>query len=287
MTALCHKLEGDFDQAILVLERLRSSEHHAQGAAWWAAKWYTERGQYDKAAELLEKELTLRFSPPDSWELSTILALAKVVEVQQDAGEFTKRLARSSPELQSLLLGISAQLWPNIMRLSPESREHWLGATVQLHSLGAIPAADRIAANWAIRELGWILELELKTCVFDQFRNMTSGDAHLMKQARTDSTDFSKDKFLKYIVSKDRGLSLGSMIGAFNDCLNSMVSTHLEFRRFVEARFPLLLTAIADIATVNDHRDRASHPKQVFDRATALLVADACRNSLDGLHPIQ
>jgi tetratricopeptide (TPR) repeat protein len=103
MTAFCYKLAGDFDQAGLVLERLRSSESNAEGAAWWAAKWYTERGQYDKAAELLEKELQLRFSPPDSWELSTILALAKVTESQQDAGEFAKRLARTNPELPSIL----------------------------------------------------------------------------------------------------------------------------------------------------------------------------------------
>jgi len=288
MTALCHKLAGDFDQAIQVLERLQSSGDRAVGAAWWAAKWYTERGQYDKAAELLEKELTLRFSPPDSWELSTILALAKVTERQRDAQEFVKRLARTNPEVESILLGISAQLWPNISQLSPESRDHWIYAEVQLHSLTAIPAADRIAANSAVREFGWILELELKTCVFDQFRNLTSSDAQLMQQARTDSKDFWKDKFLKYIVGKDdRELSLGSMLGAFNDCRNSIVQTHLAFRKFVEARFPRLLPAVADIEIVNDHRDRASHPNQVFDRATALKVANACRASLDALRPSQ
>lgn len=287
MTALCDKLAGDFDHAILVLERLQSSEHRAVGAAWWAARWYTERGQYDKAAELLEKELKLRFSPPDSWELSAILALAKVAESQQDAQEFVKRLARSNPEAPLILLGMSAQFWPNITKLSSESRDHWLYAEVQLHSLAPIHGAEGIAATSAIREFGWILELELKTCVFDEFRNVTSGDADRLVQARADSRDFWRDKFLKYIVGRDGELSLGSMIGAFNDCRNSMVPTHLEFRGFVEARFPRLLSAVADIETVNDHRDCASHPNQVFDKATALTVANACRAALDALRPSQ
>ena len=128
MAALCHKLDGNFDKAMLVFERLRSSDHDAQGAAWWAARWYMERGDYTKAAELLEQELTLRFSPVDSWELSTILALGKVLELQQDPFEFVRRLHHDLPELESLLFGTCVQLWPNFTRLSSGSLDHWLHA---------------------------------------------------------------------------------------------------------------------------------------------------------------
>ena len=156
---------------------------------------------------------------------------------------------------------------------------------VQLHGLAPIPAADRIAANSAIRKFGWILEHELKARVIDQFRNVISGDAQLKEQADTDSDPKLRDKFSRYVARKHGELSLGSMLGALKHCRDSSIQTHVEFGRFVEARFPRLLSALADIKTVNDYRDAASHPTRVFDRATALMVANACRTSLDALRP--
>ncbi|MGB8886916.1 MAG: hypothetical protein WCC87_09350 [Candidatus Korobacteraceae bacterium] len=283
MTALCHKLGGNFGDALQVLERLRSSEHHAAGAAWWAAKWYTEGGNYQEAAELLEKELSLRFSPPDSWELSTILALAKVLELHQDSGEFMQRLRRDYPELQSLLLGVCVQLWPNIRRLSSDSLDHWLHAAFELHAFERLPAAGRIAANSAIKDYGWILEGELRTGVFDVFRNSVINNNRLRDQARMDAREYRSDKFFKFLIAKDPEVSLGTMLGAFEDCRNSVIPTHLQFANFLDSTFPQLLSAFQNIAIVNDHRDRASHPKQVFDKAAAVTVARACRDSLEPL----
>lgn len=285
MAALCHKLAGDFEHAVQILEELRCSEIHNFGAAWWAAKWYTERGQYDKASELLEKELAVRFSPPDSWELSTILALGRISDSQQHAHEFAKRLARTNPDLQPMILGVAAQLWPNVARLSHEARDHWLYAAVQLHCPTPIPAAALIAANSAIREFGWILEFELKARVFDQFKNELARNSELRGQALGDSYNDWGDKFLKYIAgkSKDGSLSLGSMLGALEGHTASRTATHIEFGRFLETRFPRLLLTLPRIKTVNDYRDRTSHPDRVFDKATALVVADACRQSIDAL----
>jgi hypothetical protein len=65
------------------------------------------------------------------------------------------------------------------------------------------------------------------------------------------------------------------------DCQGSVISTHLQFAKFLDSRFPQLLSASQDIAMVNDHRDRASYPSQVFDRAAAVSVARACRDSLE------
>jgi tetratricopeptide (TPR) repeat protein len=139
-TALCYNLGGDFQQAVSVLEQLGSSEHHAEGSAWWIAKWYTERGEYDHAAQYLQRELDLRYSPPASWELSTILTLSKVAGEQGNVQKFSEWLARNNPEMQVLLIGISEQLWPPIAKLSPESRDHWIHAAFELHSLKQLPA---------------------------------------------------------------------------------------------------------------------------------------------------
>jgi hypothetical protein len=45
-------------------------------------------------------------------------------------------------------------------------------------------------------------------------------------------------------------------------------------------RFPRPLPVLADIETVNDHRDRSSHAIQVFDTATALMVAKRAETPL-------
>lgn len=181
------------------------------------------------------------------------------------------------------LLGISAQLWPLLPQLSSESRDRWVYAEAQIHASMPLPAANRVAANSAIKEFGWILEREFTSRVFSPFRSVMRGDAQLMQKARADSNSFGRDEFLTYLVAKDRELSLGSMLGALKDCRNSVVPTHLEFREYVEARFPRLLSSLADVDIVKEHRNLASHTDRLFDKETALKVAAALKNSLDAL----
>jgi hypothetical protein len=80
--------------------------------------------------------------------------------------------------------------------LSSDSLDHWLHAAFELHALDRLPAAGRIAANSAIKDYGWILERELRTCVFDAFRERVISDKQLREQARADSKDDWSDKFL-------------------------------------------------------------------------------------------
>ena len=153
----------------------------------------------------------------------------------------------------------------------------------ELHALSRPPAVGRVSANTAIKDYGWILENEIRTCVVEPFRQAIAKDSHLFGQAHADSREFSRDKFLKYLILKNPEISLGTMIGALKDCLHSNVSTHVAFARFVQIRFPRLSSALRAIEVVNDYRDRASHPMQLFDKDAAAKVGSSCRETLDSL----
>lgn len=139
------------------------------GTGWWIAKWHSEQGRYLEAAQYLKAELDSYFSPPESWQLSTILVLESVARDEAALAATTRQYIADRPDIQQIMTGIISDMWPTYGSLSPDSALHWLSA-VHL-SFGECPLKDlkNIWLSNAVREYGWVLEQELKARIFSVF----------------------------------------------------------------------------------------------------------------------
>ena len=106
MRALCLRRSGKTHDAVSTLEDEPEGESPRIGFAWWAAKWLSEDGLFDQAAAHLTKESEGPLSVPESWHLSTPLALVKLSREEDRAEQFANELKRGNPELQEIILGL-------------------------------------------------------------------------------------------------------------------------------------------------------------------------------------
>jgi tetratricopeptide (TPR) repeat protein len=282
-TALCFRRAGDLDRAISVLQTVSPSGSSLRGASWWIAQWYSEEGFFDKAAEFLVKESEQPyFSPPESWQLSTVLALARLSrkEDERDQAErFLERLKRRNPEMVELIVGLSAQLWPSFSLLAKESQAHWLLGVAELH-ISTFPGAEGASANRAITAFAWIVEHELRTKLFDTFRPLPD-DRVAREKIRKDSLEWPQDKFMKFLLSAKLEITFGIMTAALDDCLSSRVPTHNDFRRHVERISGSVLDHRSELKVIKQFRDATVHPSKHFKRDDALKLARACKDVLN------
>ncbi|MGA2373806.1 MAG: hypothetical protein ABSG11_24390 [Candidatus Korobacteraceae bacterium] len=282
MTALCYRRAGDFERASETLESEMSSGKTTWGASWWIAKWYSEDGHYDRAADLIVKESESPLALPESWQVSTILALAKLSHVDDQIHQFVERLARTNPEMQAVIEGLSEQLWPNFALLSRQSQDYWLHAVAELHGSSLFPGAESISANTAIKDFAWIVEHELRTRIFDTFRAETSvGEAH--KSAIKDSREWGDNKFFNFVTSAHPQLTFGMMVTALEECQHSVIPTHIRFLHHVLAVSPRILDSLEELRNINQQRNPAVHTDRKFKKTDVFVFARVCVKALDSL----
>ena len=283
MTAVTLRHAGDFDGAFSVL-RL-GSDYPEIGARWLAARWLSEEGRHDKAAELLVEESESPLALPESWQFSTTLALAKLTagdDSSESAERFAERLAAKTPEVQRVILGLSAQLWPTFSELTDLSQQHWLYSVAQLHRGSLFPLAEGIEAKTAITEFAWIVEHELKDRVFETFRTAAQAGA-LRQKALNDQREWRDDKFFKYIGSPMGEITLGVMAIAIDDCQESPIPTYVAFREHIGTVAPRLADKVGILREITAYRNAAVHGGKAHSKAQAISVGKTCRTLLEAL----
>ena len=67
-------------------------------------------------------------SPPESWQLSTILALGELEQERERTAEAIRKHLAANPDLRRLLEGTVAELWPTFSVLKNDARLAWLVA---------------------------------------------------------------------------------------------------------------------------------------------------------------
>jgi tetratricopeptide (TPR) repeat protein len=185
--ALCLKKAGRQEAAIRALIEFAENKtlqipepvnkaFQPDGIASWVAKWYSAQGRYRDATRFLKAELESRFSPPESWQLSTILVLDSVLQQGEGLASAARDYIGSRPDLTKLMSGITADLWPTFLVLSQESARHWLSAVYLRFAECPLENVRAVWLNSAVREYGWVLELELslgfKNLIFARARSL-------------------------------------------------------------------------------------------------------------------
>jgi tetratricopeptide (TPR) repeat protein len=292
---LCLKGAGKHDAAISALAEFAERRtvrlpdpinkiFSTWGTGWWIAKWYSEQGRYHQAAQFLKTELESLLSPPESWQLSTILVLESVVQDQERPAETARQHLASHPDIQQIMRSMISDLWPVFGFLSQESVLHWLAAVHLSFADCPLRDARGIWLNNAIREYGWVFENELRTRVFDTFRAEVQQDRARIKQAQADFDTFSQ-KFYRFLAkTKEPQIELGGMVFAVEQSQASLVATDIDFAKFLQNVAPQLHDALPEMKKALSLRNDATHKNLVFGPQEVREMAGACRTILERLY---
>ena len=253
------------------------------GTGWWIAKWYSEQGRYHEAAQFLKTELESLFSPPECWQLSTILALESVARDEEGLAAQARQCLADRPDIQQIMNGMISDMWPAFRTLSPDSALRWLSAIY--FSFAEYPLKDlkRISLSYAVREYGLVVEQEFKTKIFLVFCSEVKSDRDRSLRARADSHDDFDNKFYRFLTGKTE-LTLGAMIHAIEDCQASRVQTDVDFSTFLQIHAPELTKVTPALKTVLELRNSATHGNANYDTDTVRRMSTACRAILESLY---
>lgn len=282
--AWAHRLAGDCERAVEVMKRGGGSQTALPGAGWWIAKWYSESGKYDEAAQELKRESETFLSLPDSWLLSSVLALAAVAKDEEGRAErFVERLRRDSPDIIHLLESILAEQWPRFEKLQPASRHAWLHALCETYVEPAIPGGAVQNYRDAVHGYGWILESELRMRIFNPFRERVIKDPDLKARSIKEQEKWPKDSLLVFIHAKQDGLTLGQMIKVLKATQDPRNDTEKALLRWLNERFPALRASISFMTKLNLEWRLAKHENPLYQRRNVLDISSLCKKALDWL----
>lgn len=279
-TAWSYRQGGDYQRAIEMMGKLAVAK--LPGAAWWMAKWYSECGKYDEAAGQLKVELESLLSPPDSWLLSSVLAIAAVAKDEEARAEkFIQRLRRDSPAIVHVLEGLLTEQWHRFERLQASSRDRWLHVVCETHAEPVVPQASSQYYRDAVLGYGSILENELRTRIFDPFRERVINDRDLRAKSAEEHGVSKHDTLLSFLHTKHSGLTLGQMIAALEGSLHPRNETGKALSRWVEKRFSNLQASIPSMNKVNFEWRRAKHESPAYERRDVVELSALSREALD------
>jgi hypothetical protein len=257
-------------------------KYRPTGVAWWIAKWLSEEGRYHEAAKYLGEELEGPYSPQESWQLSTILALGTILQDREGPIGATRKYLAENPNQQKLLEGIIQDMWPTYALIHEDSRLHWLTAVLDVSGDCPLAEARHLWLNISVKEYGWVLEHELRVRVFGPFRSKVLADPLQMKQAKADYGNY-KDDFYRFLFVRDPKIELGGMVHAIEQCGASIVQTDIAFARFLAAHFARLPLQIDATKDAKELRNKATHANVKFSLSQATEMSQLCRSVLDAL----
>jgi hypothetical protein len=258
------------------------------GAAWWVAKFYSECGKYEAAAEFLKLESETALPPPESWLLSSTLALGEIAKGPEGvrAEKFVRELERKSPEFMRVLHGFTEQYWPQFCKLEREPQQCWIYAECLIHKEPLTPEFLVRDLRSAVKEFGWVLENELRTKIFKPFREQrVHSDRQLLEKLRQRYNRDPNDSFVAFIVSDSNaergGLTLGEMISALEGSADASSPTGDALLRWLKKRFERIHQCIPRMWEVNSKRREAIHLNPVYKQQDVLSIASLCQRALD------
>lgn len=279
-SAWSYRLADDYERAVAIIRKY-SGPLSQYASRWWVAKWYSECGKYEEAAQELKQELEDPLPLPESWLLSSIVALSALVKDEDErAKSFADRLRRDSPETVQLLESIIAEQWPRFEKLEPECRDAWLYAVSLTHLKPAIQGGELHNFRTAIHEYGRILERELKIRIFQPFRERVAKDGALHAKSLKEEQTRPEDILLSYIHGKQSSLTLGNMVKVIEDALPSRNETEEALLRWLKKRFPNIHASISSMKKLNSEWRRAKHESPLYQRTDVIRIQCLCKEAL-------
>lgn len=280
--AWAYRQAGQAERAIETIRQGTGGGVALTGAAWWIAKWYSECDKYEEAAQHLRLESDDILPPPESWLLSSTLALAEVAKEQEGvrAARFVEELERKSPDTLRLLCGFTQEYWPRFSKLERESQQRWVYAGNLIHKKPLTPEFGLDDLRSAVKEFGWVLENELRTKIFRPFREEALHDPQFFEKARQDYKHKISEPFLSFIALGRDEFTCGQMIKALERTKSTSNEIERALASWRDNRFSRIPECVSNMKKLNISRTEATHKHPVYEREDVLSLASMCRQAL-------
>lgn len=198
----CYELADRLREAVDVLEKCgREFPTHA-GFHVHRARLLARMGKFEEVADSLRAEQERNPNIGEDWRDSTILALGSISP--SGASLFYQQKPETAKGIESVI----SAFWPGFSRLHPKTREYWIFGVYQanFHS-NEQQGFSQSQAEAAVAFLAKAVEWELKTRLFNKWRDSVRQDASLSAVKDTDDTAV----LLRFVRSPNPKITLGQM----------------------------------------------------------------------------
>ena len=173
--------------------------------------------------------------------------------------------------------------WPSVDNLTPEAQVKWISGSWMILNPPVDVPMRQSQAQAAAHQFGTAVELELKSMVFEKFRDCVSQCSGLRSLVENKSSWGEDEKFFKFLVSQPpMKMPLGQMHRAFEDCKKSKGELLRKFNRWVQENRPALLKNLWVLKKICNIHNPAKHDGSI-PIANAERMPHLCRKFLSAL----
>lgn len=285
--ATCHVQEGDLKKAIITLQACTDEFPRETKIYLETANLQSQNADYFGVAETLRKAAETVPDIDTDWRLSTVLALRGMMDGpgQKFQDGQIQKLRESHPGVWHLIDRTCTAHWPVFTQLCIPVREAW---TVAIFLAYYVVTQEEIArVVWeetAITKFALAVEIELRSRVFDFFREEVLNNPKLKKAAQVGATSRGEAKIFSKYLTAERPLTLGQMetiIGFSNQAEKGILS---DFGAWLVRMQPQVANIDKNLSIIVDPRNLASHGKVIGGAVEIEEIQRACRAIIDDLH---
>jgi tetratricopeptide (TPR) repeat protein len=278
LSAIYEKI-GDTEEAIEYLARCASEFAKEPGIHRKMAEMLVDRGDYRSAYECLLKETEV--TPDLEKDLGVRVALALgALQDSSDRSDQASKFLDSHPPIKSLIDSMLTAYWPRFAKLGSQSQSEWRSGICEMYVFAPLVPEDRCRRDEnAVKHFAKVVELELRTRVFDEYRKQFPGgnrDLNLPSPGR-DQWLRNLDHFLA-----GRGqLNLEKMTNILVSLSYSRDPVAQRFQAWLQQKSRRLLMKVQVLEQICKPRGDATHKEMTSNVAES--VAQWCREILDSL----
>jgi tetratricopeptide (TPR) repeat protein len=278
---------GQIEAAVECLERCGAEFPEEAGIHRKLAELFADRGDYRSAYECLVKEKEV--TPELEKELGVRIALALgALQGSTEPSDQASKFLESHPPIRPLLDSTLKAYWPRFIQLREQSQSEWRSGICEMYLFASMVPEDRIRRNEnAVKHFAKVVELELKTRVFEEYRKQVPG------QNRNPSLPTpGRDPWLRtldYFLAKRGKLNLDKMIQTFQGMIQTFQGKYSSdpvaqrFHAWLQEKHRKLLLKIEVLEKIRRPRGDATHEEMTPKLAES--VAQWCREVLDSFVP--
>lgn len=278
--AKSYQLAGDAGNATGALKRCAREFPAAPGVQKELARIQAQTTDFKAAYESLKKECERDPAFGENWLVSTSLALGSVGPDSEQFAAVAEKDLGSNPRLYEGIKSLLKAHWPSVDYLTPDSRRKWIYGSYQILGPQVDEQMRQSHAEAVVTQFGTAVELELKSQIFEKFREHLSRSHDLHSLVGKESS-WGKEKFCKFLVNR-KPLTLGEMHHVLKDCRDSKREPWRIFECWVQENRPLLLKNLRMLGRILAIHNDAKHPGS-FSKENAESMPHLCRKFLSAL----
>jgi tetratricopeptide (TPR) repeat protein len=284
----CHVQEGDLKKAIKTLKTCTEEFPRETHVYLEIADLQARDTDFAGAAETVRKAVEMVPELDVDWRLSTVLALRSILDsperMLQD--KQIQKVRESHPNVWHLIERTCKAYWPTFNHLCDVARERWTLAILQGYYFAKQEEIARLVLEeTAIKLFAMAVEIELRSRVFDLFKEQVSKDSKLQKSARSGIASRGEAKIFSGYLVDHRHLSFGAMATIIRLSQRTEEGILAEFRTWLTRWQPKVSGLSESLNVILEDRNLATH-EGLSGGVGIEEIHRACQTVISSLHRI-